>query len=476
MPVNHSNEDIQSNILQKCPSGVKGLDEITFGGLPLGRPTLVCGSAGCGKTLFGMEFIEKGITEYNENGVYLAFEENEEELVKNFSSLGFDLKKHIRDKKLIIDYVYIERSEIEETGEYSLDGLFIRLGHAIDSIGAKRVVLDTIEALFTGFSNESLLRAELRRLFSWLKTKGVTAIITGERGENSLTRYGLEEYVADCVILLDHRIIDQIATRRLKIIKYRGSKHGTNEFPFLVDRDGISVLPITSLGLEYDISTEHISTGVKDVDEMFDNKGYYRASTVLISGSAGCGKTSFASHFIDAACSRGEKCIYFSFEESEQQILRNMKSIGLDLRKWVDNGSLVFSSNRSSIYGLEMHLVSAINMINRTNPNIVVFDPISNLLVAGSMLEAKAMLTRLIDFLKTRLITAILIDLSVTGSKIEETEVSISSLTDTWIKLQNHEVNLVRNRYISILKSRGMKHSNVIREFLITDNGIKVKQ
>ncbi|MCB4791928.1 MAG: circadian clock protein KaiC [Elusimicrobia bacterium] len=460
--------------LLKCPTGIQGVDEITFGGLPRERTTLVCGNAGCGKTLFAMEFLTRGTNEFNEPGVYMSFEENAEELTKNFSSLGFELNNLIKHKKLIIDHVFIERSEIEEAGEYDLEGLFVRLGHAIDSIGAKRVVLDTIEALFTGLNNENVLRAELRRLFRWLKTKGVTSIITGERGDKSLTRYGLEEYVADCVILLDHRVNEQISTRRFKIIKYRGSIHGSNEYPFLIDKKGLSVLPVTSLGLDYPVSSERISSGIKDLDGMLDNKGYYRGSAILVSGGSGTGKTSFVSHFADSVCSRGKKCIFFAFEESENQIIRDMGNIGINLKKWADKGLLRISASRPALYGLERHLVNAHNMINEFKPNVVVFDPISNLITSGTLIEAQAMLTRLIDFLKASQITLLMTDLFTIGDRAEQTEINISSLCDSWIKLLNIERGNERTRIISILKSRGMHHSNQIREFFITNNGVQI--
>jgi len=461
--------------LAKCRTGIKGLDEITFGGLPKNRPTLICGSAGCGKTLLAMEFVTRGAAEFDEPGVFMSFEENAEELSKNFASLGFELNDLIKHKKILIDHVYIERSEIEETGEYDLEGLFVRLGNAIDSIGAKRVVLDTIEALFSGLANENILRAELRRLFRWLKTRGVTAIITGERGESSLTRYGLEEYVADCVILLDHRMTDTISTRRLKIVKYRGSRHGTNEYPFLIDQNGLSVLPITSLELNHQVSSERISSGIRGVDGLLEGKGYFRGSTILVSGGAGTGKTTLAAHFIDAACGRGEKALFFAFEESEKQIVRDMQSVGIDLKKWVDKGLLRFSCSRPQLFGLEMHLVAAHNLISEFKPEAVVLDPVSNLVNSGSALEVQSMMTRLIDFLKSSRISLFMTDLSVLGSNAERTDIGISSLSDSWIKLLDSERGNERTRLISILKSRGMKHSKEIKVFLITDKGVQLR-
>ncbi|HCE44197.1 MAG TPA: KaiC 1 [Lentisphaeria bacterium] len=461
--------------LPKCPTGIQGLDEVTFGGLPKGRPTLICGGPGCGKTLLAMEFLCRGALEYNEPGVFIAFEEREKDLEENFASLGFDLKSLVRRKKLYIDYIYIERSEIEETGEYDLEGLFVRLDSAINSVGAKRVVLDTIEALFSGFSNESILRAELRRLFRWLKDKGVTAIITGEKGEALLTKHGLEEYVADCVIALDHRVNNQIATRRLKIIKYRGSRHGTNEFPFLIGENGISVFPMTSLLLTSNASSVRISSGIRSLDAMLGDKGYYRGSTILVSGSAGSGKTTFGAQFVDSACRNGERALYMAFEESEEQLVRNMKSVGINLKKWVDKGLLEIASNRATLCGLEMHLVMAHKSVKEFKPKVVVIDPITTLTGAGVEGEAKAMMARLLDFLKIEGITVLANDLSLIGDKGEATEIGISSLCDTWIRLTMETQGYRRTRRISILKSRGMKHAHETKDLLITDKGLEIK-
>jgi circadian clock protein KaiC len=459
-------------VLEKCPTGIIGLDEITKGGLPKGRPTLICGSAGSGKTLFAMEFLMRGALDYGEPGVFMSFEETPEDLAKNFISLGFDLHSMESRGLIATDHVYIDRSEVEETGEYDLEGLFIRLGHAIDSIGAKRVVLDTIETLFSGLSNTNILRAELRRLFSWLKDRGVTAIVTGERGEKLLTRHGLEEYVADCVILLDFRTQEQIATRRLRIVKYRGSSHGSDEYPFLIDESGLSILPITSLGLDYPVYKERIPTGVPKLDAMLEGKGFYRGSTILVSGTAGTGKTSLACTFAVAACRRGERCLYFAFEESPSQIIRNMGSIGLDLTRWVKEGFLQFHSARPSLYGLEMHLLTFHKMINEFNPQVFIVDPISNLSAAGTTTEVKSILTRLIDYLKMKNITTFLTDLTHFIGTLEHTSEEISSLIDTWLLLRDIELNGERNRGLYILKSRGMAHSNQIQEFLLTNQGI----
>jgi circadian clock protein KaiC len=458
--------------LPKAPTGIQGLDEITGGGLPRGRPTLVCGSAGAGKTLLAMEFLVRGATQYGEPGVFMAFEETAAELTQNVRSLGFDLDELTNEKKLALDYVRVERSEIDETGDYDLEGLFIRLGAAIDGIGAKRVVLDTIENLFSGLQNEGILRAELRRLFRWLKDKGVTAVITAERGEGALTRHGLEEYVSDCVILLDHRVTDQVSTRRLRIVKYRGTAHGTNEYPFLIDEDGFSVLPVTSLGLQHRVSQEHISSGVPRLDTMLGGAGFYRGSTVLVSGTAGTGKTSLAAQFVDAACRRGERCIYFSFEESPRQLMRNMQSIGIDLAQWSKKNLLQFHSSRATLFGLEMHLAIIHKIVHDFQPQIVVIDPVGSLIQAGNLRDAHTMLIRLIDFLKQREVTGFLTNLTSGGESIEKTDVEISSIVDTWLFVRAIELGGERNRALYVLKSRGMAHSNQLREFLLTPHGI----
>ncbi len=460
--------------LLKTRTGITGLDEITGGGIPSGRPTLICGGAGCGKTLLSIEFIVRGAMEFNEPGVFMAFEERAEELTMNVTSLGFDLAKLQRDKKIKIVYVRIDRSEIEETGEYDLDGLFIRLGFAIDSIGAKRVVLDTIENLFSALGNQTIIRAELRRLFEWLKGKGVTAIITGERGEGFLTRHGLEEYVSDCVILLDNRVTNQIATRLLRIIKYRGSIHGTNEYPFLIDEEGISVLPVTSLKLGNNVSSARISSGIPSLDNMLGGKGFFRGSSILVSGTAGTGKTSIAGYFANETCNRKERCIYFAFEESPQQIMRNMRSIGINLQEHVDSGLLQFQASRPTLNGLEMHLVAIHKIVKKFKPKVVVLDPITNFVTIGSVGEVKSMLIRLIDFLQDEQITVMITALTLNNIITEQTDEGVSSLVDSWLMVRDIETNGERNRGLYIMKSRGMRHSNQVREFIIRDSGLEL--
>lgn len=465
-----------SFIFPKSSTGVDGLDEITNGGFPKGRPTLICGGAGCGKTLLSMQFLIKGITDYNEPGVFMSFEEPSDDLTLNVKSLGFDLEKLKKSKKLIVDHVRVERSEIEEAGEYDLDGLFIRLGHAIDSIKAKRVVLDTIESLFAGLDNQAILRAELRRLFSWLKQKGVTAVITGERGEATLTRQGLEEYVSDCVIVLDHRVTEQVSTRRLRIIKYRGSTHGTNEYPFLIDENGISVLPITSLKLNNEVSSEIVSSGLEGLDGMFEGGGFYRGSNILVSGTAGTAKTTIACYFATQQCKNKERTVYFAFEESPQQLVRNMKSVGVDLQKFLDNGTLQIHSSRPSLNGLELHLLTLRKLIKEFKPTTIIIDPISNLITVGSEHEVKSMLVRLIDMLKVNNITALFTSLNkqTENFRPDLAEESVSSLVDTWISVRDMEGIGERNRGVFIIKSRGMGHSNQVREFIITNKGIEL--
>lgn len=462
------------DILRKTPTGITGLDEITNGGLPTGRPSLICGGAGSGKTMLAAEFIVRGAIEFNEPGVFIAFEETEDELITNVASLGFDLKTLVAQKKILLDYVRVERSEIEETGDYDLEGLFIRIDHAVKQIGAKRIVLDTLDGLFSSLPNENILRAELRRLFRWLKEKKLTAVITGERGQGALTRHGMEEYVADCVILLDHRVEEQVSTRRLRIVKYRGTTHGTNEYPFLIGERGFHVLPITSLNLNHNASTQRVPSGVPALDDMLGGKGFYRGSSVLVSGTAGTGKSSLGAAFIHAACVRGEKALYFAFEESPKQIVRNMRTVGYDLEPWIKKGALQIISQRPTQAGLEFHLLEMHRVVEEFKPRVVVVDPISNLINTASTGEVKGMLTRLIDFLKQDEITAVFTSLTTGDDAIEGTEVGISSLMDTWILLRSMEHNGERNRAIYILKSRATSHSNQVREFKLSANGIEL--
>lgn len=461
--------------LEKAPTGIEGFDEITFGGLPKGRPTLVCGSAGSGKTLFAMEFLVRGAIEFGEPGVFVAFEENADDLAKNVASLGFDLADLQARNLLRIDHIQIDRSQIEESGEYDLEGLFIRLNHFVNQIGAKRVVLDTIETIFSGLSNDAILRNELQRLFHWLKERKLSTVITGERGDGQLTRQGLEEYVSDCVIVLDNRVIDQVSTRRLRVVKYRGTLHGTNEYPFLIDQDGFSVLPVTSLSLKHGVSEERVSTGIQDLDDMFGGEGFFRGTSVLVSGTSGSGKTSLAAYFASATCQRGEKCIYFAFEESEGQVVRNMRSIGIDLQQWIDKGLLIIQATRPMHYGLEMHLATMQRMIEKLKPSAVIVDPVTNLDAVGTKFDVSSMLIRLVDYMKANLVTAYFVSLTAGGQTLESTNIAMSSVMDTWMLLRDIEFGGERNRGIYVLKSRGTNHSNQIREFVLTSNGIYLK-
>ena len=459
--------------LEKTPTGIVGLDQISGGGLPKGRTTIVCGGPGCGKTMLGLEFLVRGATEFKEPGVLVAFEETPEEMARNVASLGFDLKDLAERKKLFLDFVYVEPSEIQETGEYDLEGLFIRLQHAVESVGAKRVMLDTLEALFSGFSNPGILRAEIRRLFRWLKEKGLTTIVTAEKGEGTLTRHGLEEYVSDCVILLDHRITEQISTRRMRIVKYRGTKHGADEYPFLIDENGMSVLPVTSMELQHKVSNQRVPTGIPDLDDMLERKGYFRGSSVLISGAAGCGKTILAASFAEAACKQGERCLFIGFEESTDQITRNVKSVGINFEPLIKKGLLVHRAWRPTQYGIEMHLLRIHKLIEKYKPSNVVIDPITNLIAAGTENDVHSMLMRLMDFLKERGVTSVFTSLSNVG-EIAESEVGISSLIDSWVSLRYTELFGKRLRGLLVLKARGMAHSSELREMLITSQGIKL--
>ncbi len=459
--------------IQKSPTGIEGFDELTLGGLPTGRPTLVCGSAGCGKTLFASTFLIHGAREQSEPGVFVTFEERPSEIVANVASLGFDLDGLIEDGRILIEHITIDASQVAEIGDFDLEGLFLRLELAIDQIGAKRIVLDTVESLFSAFTNQAILRAEIRRLFDWLKDKGVTAVITGERGDGTLTRQGLEEYVSDCVILLDHRVANQVSTRRMRIVKYRGTAHGTNEYPFLIDEDGFSVLPVSGLSLDHHVYDERISTGVPDLDAMLDGGGFFRGSSILLSGVAGSGKSSIAAAFADAACARGETALYFSFEESAQQAVRNMRSIGIDLGRWIEAGLLHHVAARPTFYSLEMHLAIMLREISRRRPRLVVLDPISAFIDSGDPLEVQAMLLRIVDFLKVEGITGVFTHLASSADLIE-TEAGLSSLMDAWILLLNREASGEFNRELYLLKARGIAHSNQVREFLMSEAGLRL--
>jgi len=460
--------------ISKSPTGISGFDELTLGGLPTGRPTLVCGSAGCGKTLFASTFLINGARDYGEPGVFVTFEERPTDIVDNVASLGFHMNELVDQDIIAFEHITIDPSEFAEIGEYDLEGLFLRLELAIDTVGAKRVVLDTIESLFSAFSNPAILRAEIRRLFDWLKEKGLTTVITGERGDGTLTRQGLEEYVSDCVLLLDHRVHNQISTRRLRIVKYRGTAHGTNEYPFLIDEDGFSVLPVSALGLNHAASEERVSSGIPDLDAMLTGGGFHRGSSILLSGVAGSGKSSIAASFLHAACERGEKAIYFSFEESAAQAVRNMKSLGLDLGRWIEEDKLRYIAVRPTFYSLEMHLAVMLREIQRFGPSTVVLDPISAFLESGDRFEVQSMLLRMVDFLKNRGITGVFSHLMHTQDGVIGTDAGLSSLMDSWILLLNREVSGEFNRELYLIKSRGMPHSNQVREFVMSGSGIKL--
>ena len=474
MAVRAKSPSVESIRLQKTPTGIKGLDDITEGGLPRGRTTILCGGPGCGKTTLGIEFLVRGATEFGEPGVLMAFEESADDIAKNVASLGFNLPDLVARKKLLIDYIALEPREIQETGDYDLEGLFIRLQSAIDKVGAKRVMLDTIEALFSTFTDRAILRAEFRRLFRWLKDRDLTAVVTAERGERSLTREGLEEYVSDCLILLDQRVDEQIAARRMRIVKYRGTKHAADEYPFIIDERGFSVLPLTSIQLQHSVSSERISTGVPALDDMLEGQGYFRGSTVLASGTAGSGKTTLAASFADATCRRNERCLYIAFEESRDQLVRNMRSVGLDLDNWIKKGLLVHEAWRPTQFGTEMHLLRIHKLVEKVQPQSVVFDPITNLISGSNLKQVESMMMRLIDFLKSAHITTMMASLTEGAHALESTSIGISSLADTWILLRDIELNAERNRCLYILKSRGMAHSNQLREFVMTERGIEL--
>lgn len=462
------------NGIKKSLTGIEGFDELTLGGLPTGRPTLVCGSAGCGKTLFASTFLLNGAREFDEPGLFVTFEERPSDIVSNVASLGFEMDKLVEEGRILIEHIAVDPSELAEIGDYDLEALFLRLEFAIEQVGAKRIVLDTIESLFSAFTNPAILRAEIRRLFDWLKERGMTTVITGERGDGSLTRQGLEEYVSDCVLLLDHRVTNQISTRRLRIVKYRGTAHGTNEYPFLIDQEGFSVLPVSALGLNHKVFEERISSGVSDLDEMLVGGGFYRGSSILVSGVAGSGKSSLSACFAAAACSRGEKALYFSFEESPDQTIRNMRSIGIDLQPWVEQGRFRHIAARPTFYSLEMHLAVMLREVTRFKPTLVVLDPISAFIGNADHLEVQSTMLRMVDFLKFRGITGVFTHLTHGQGEVVETDVGLSSLMDAWILLLNRESSGEFNRELYLLKARGTAHSNQVREFVLSSDGIRL--
>jgi len=458
--------------LEKCPTGIHGLDEVTGGGLPRGRPTLVCGDAGSGKTVLAIQFLVQGIRQFHEPGVFIAFEENPQDLATNMASMGVDLNQLCAENQLAIDWIHLDASEIEEAGEYDLEGLFIRIQCALQRVHARRIALDSIEALFSSLKDQGMLRSELRRLFAWMKDQQLTAIVTGERGEGRFTRHGLEEYVADCVISLDHRLSNQISTRHMQVIKYRGSAHGANQYPFLIGKTGLSVFPITSVGLDCPAPSEQISSGVPRLDAMLRGGGFFRGSTILISGAAGTGKSSLAAHFARAACERGERALYFAFEESREQIIRNMRSIGIDLAPWVERDLLRFHASRPSLCGLETHLAGIVAAVEEFAPSFIALDPMTDFIAVGSQSEVKCMLTRLVDFLKMKQITGFFTSLTLADHSNEQSEAGISSLIDCWLLVRSLEQNGERTRALYLLKSRGMAHSSQVREFLLTNTGV----
>ncbi|MBC7539550.1 MAG: circadian clock protein KaiC [Bacteriovorax sp.] len=465
------------NQIQKCPTGIIGFDEITEGGLPKNRTTLISGGSGSGKTLFGIDFLINGAINFKEPGIFMSFEESEEELYKDVASLNLDLKKLVSQKKILLEYVVLDRRDIQDSGEFNLEGIFVRLEHAINSIGAKRVVLDSIESLFAGVTDDGILRLEVKRLFRWLKEKEVTAIVTGEQGKNTYTRHGLEEYISDCIILLDNRVREQISTRRIRVVKYRGSNHGTNEYPFVIDKDGLSVIPITSAGLDQPGTNKRVSTGVPTLNKMFQGGGYTRGSTILISGTAGTGKTSIAAAFAIAACKRGERCLFLSYEESAGQLIQNMSSIGFYFEPFIKKGLLKIVSVRPSYFGLEMHLLDLYKTLENFNPKSVVIDPLTSLIGQGNQLEIQSMLTRMIDALKSKGITGFFTSLVSSAAQNDTSgEIGVSSLIDTWIVVRELEEGIGKKRIrgLYIVKSRGMGHSSDVHQMLMSDDGINL--
>lgn len=461
--------------LPKARTGILGLDEITAGGFPAGRPTLICASAGCGKTVLAMEFIVRGIREFGEPGLFISLEESVSSLIANFESLGFDLHGLIDANKLAILHINLSGEPHLDGGEFSLDALMLRMRAAIDRVGAKRIAVDTLESLFATMPNQRILRWELARLFDWLRDNQLTTVLTAERGDGELTREGLEEYVSDCVLVLDHRITEQTAKRRLRIVKYRGSSHGLDEYPFLITNHGVSVIPVSSVNLDSKVGKQRVSSGVSDLDQMLNGEGYFKGSTILISGKAGTGKSSLGAAFVHAAASRAERTHYFAFEESESQIVRNMQSIGVDLQPMLNNGTLSIEAYRPTLHGLEEHLLAITTRVIEVDPACVLLDPVTNFLAVGNILEVKSMLTRVLDDLKDQGITVMMTALTSGSAEPDETIVHVSSLVDTWIALDNTPVGSERRRALYIIKSRGMNHSQSVAGMTLSEHGINLE-
>ena len=460
--------------LPKSLTGIQGLDDITYGGIPQNRPTLLVGSIGTGKTIFAMEYIINGITMFNEPGVFMTFEEQTDELQINVTSMGYNLSKLIADNKIYLEHLHIDHREIQATGKYDIEGLFIRIEMAIEKVKAKRIVLDALDTLFIGLDSQ-ILRSEIKRLFFWLKEKKVTAIITSEVGDIFLTRLGFEEVVADCVIELNNRLNNQISTRRLRIVKYRGSYHSTNEYPFMIDHKGITIFPIISEAPQIIVSNERISSGIKQIDEMLDGRGFYVGSSILVSGSAGTGKSSIAASFIKDVCEKKGTALYCAFEEAPNQIKRNMASIGIFLEPYEKSGNLHFYYSRPTLQTLELHFIAIKKLIKQINPSVVILDPITNLMIENINSDIRTMLTRFVDYLKMEQITVLLTaTLTVSSLELIQSNEGISSMVDTCIMIQEKNIIDSRRRTLYIMKSRGICNSKKEVEFIITSEGISI--
>ncbi|WP_240236172.1 circadian clock protein KaiC [Nocardioides sp. CFH 31398] len=456
-------------MLEKAATGIEGFDDITFGGLPRARATIVTGAAGSGKSMFGVEFLAQGARAYGEPGVLLSFEETADELVANAASIGVDLRAMADEGTLVVDSAAGDLDDLVQSGAFDLEGLLLRLAAAIDAVGARRVVLDTVETLFSTLPDETTVRREFARLLRWLKERDLTVVVTAERGQQGrLTRHGIEEYVSDCVVVLDHRVEDEVATRRMRVAKYRGSPHGTNEFPFLISGRGLVVMPLHHDELT-EVSEERVSLGIPELDTMVGG-GVFRGSTIMISGSAGTGKTSIAACAADAACRRGEKALFLSFEEPSGQVVRNMRSIGLDLQHWIDKGLLVVQHMRPAITGLEAHLASLHMILDEHPAEVVVLDAVASLSRGVASYASASAVARDIAMLRLRGATTVLTALAGTHDD-PHTDVSASSLVDAWLLVRNVENDGERNRLLMTIKNRGSFHSNQVREFLLTDDG-----
>ena len=456
-------------------TGVKGLDDVLGGGIPQGHAMLLVGKPGTGKSILSMEYLLHGIELHKENGVYISFEESEKQIISNAASFGWKFEEMVKKNKLAISYIDMQPEQMRTVGDYDLSALILRVKGAIKKVNARRVVIDGINNLLSTFDDERIIRSDLLRLIREIKEVNATIFITGERGHDSWSKMGFEEYLADGLMHLDNRTDGNYQTREIQVVKCRGINHYTGKSPFIINSEGMSIRPLITADFDYKVLKSRVSTGIADIDNMLGGKGLYRGSTVYITGPSGAGKTSISSSFANGACSRGERALFLAFEESSDQIIRNMKSIGLSLDKWVNEKLLYFYTARATTNSLEGHLDNIMTMVREVEPTCVVLDPISAFRPIANENETKLMLIRLNDYLRARKITTVFTALSSDGEYSEHADVQLSSIADTWIVVRIMDYKGERNNVMQLMKSRGMSHSRQMKEMYFTGNGLKLQ-